>query len=98
MVRSAMRLGCLGCLGSLVSLVAVLALVAGAAWTWTKAWAPPPPLPVGQAVHSKLAGLDRKLAELDRRGKRQTGGAESITLSEREVSAIASRFLADAGL
>jgi hypothetical protein len=93
-----MRLGCLGCLGSLLSLVAVLALVAGGAWTWTRAWEPPPPLPAVPAVHPKSAGLDRKLAELDRKGKRHTGRPESITFSESEVSAIASRSLADAGL
>lgn len=92
-----MRLGCLGCLGSLLSLVALLALIAGGAWTWTRVWAPPHPLAASHTVHSKSAGLDRKLAGLDRRSKK-IGGSESITLSEREVSAIASRFLADAGL
>ena len=92
-----MRLGCTGCLATLLGLGAVLALIGGGAWAWSRALAPPPHLVASQA-RQDASGADRKLAGLGHGVGGRARRPDPIVLSEAEVSAVAARFLEDAGL
>lgn len=93
-----MRLGCFGCLGILLGSAVLLVLIGGGAWAWSRAWTPPRPPLAASHARPDASAVDRKLAVLWRGPAGRPTRADSITLSEAEVSALAFRFLEDAGL
>jgi hypothetical protein len=86
-----MRVGCSGCL----TLVAILAVAVGVAWSAYGLFQAPD-IPVVAARHEDWVSAQQKIFDLFRRGRRRPGPAQTVTLAEREVTALVSRQLAEA--
>lgn len=83
-----------GCGSGCLTVLAVLALAAGAVWT-TAGLFQAPDVPLVSAGHDDWVTAQQKLFGIGRRSRSRPGQKQSVMLSERELTALVSRYLSE---